>query len=283
MCVRPHRRFIISTLNQMESPNFFKEVLFVVVLHERSLTSSPAFNTIKKLEEKFPGNISVFVYDNSSSKNENPFSFVTMTHDPSNPGVSKAYNEAAKFAHKNSFKYLLLMDQDSVFPEFLFEEYEKSVQNNKTTSVFVPVMKDSRGIISPFSMHLGKGRRLSNVFPRRYSFAELKVINSGMLITTELFLQAGGYDERFPLDYSDIVFCDKLAKAGEHFFVLPIEVEHELSSESPASKNVKDKRFKKFEEAFRLYQKISEQQTSWILTVLPRKLRLAFSNLKSDK
>ena len=107
----------------------FDETLVVIVLYKDLLAQSESF---KSLSEAIPKSIriSLFVFDNSPTRGALPHSDawdITYQHEPSNIGVSLAYNEAFKLASQLQKKWLLLADQDTKFPATLFSDYQTGI------------------------------------------------------------------------------------------------------------------------------------------------------------
>ncbi len=251
-------------------------LLVVLVVYEMKINESPAFNSLCKASPQRP--ITFFIYDNSQYPQSIPITnwAITYCHDQSNPRVSKAYNEGHKIAKSLNKKWLLLADQDTEFPINIFLDYSNAIKNYSDARVFAPVLFDSKGLVSPFRLLWGKGRRTKEIKSGEYSLDKYKIINSGTLISVEAFEKAGGCDERFPLDYSDLSFSDRLMVNDPDFILITSRCKHNLS----ATKEEKDlsmelARFKSFCNAVRLYKKISVRFVSIPWIVLPRALKLS--------
>lgn len=211
----------------------------VIVLYKQKLASSRAYISLKKAEHSICNPV-YWVWDNSPDRDDTLLTsdHLLYQHHPENIGVSKAYNEAGIVAKTLNKQWMLLADQDSYFPESTFIEADKAMQQNRHITVFSLLMKDDHGIISPFQWKAGRGFRVKYLRPGIHSTKEWCIINSGMLITRELLEKCGGYDERFPLDLSDVVFFDKVKNHCESFFLLPLIAQHSLSNDDPDFKNV---------------------------------------------
>lgn len=169
------------------------------------------------------------------------------------------------------------MDQDTEFPVTIFSGYFNAVQKYPHVNVFAPSLFDAIGLVSPFQLQWGKGRRIKALTMAIYSLEKFKIINSGMLVSLDAFEKAGGYDERFPLDYSDISFCDRVAKNDPAFVLMQSLCYHHFSATKKISNLLADlDRFKSFCEATRLYKKTSIQTVILTWVILPRALKLSF-------
>ena len=234
--------------------NWEDHLLIIIVLYKIKLTDSSAF---KSLEKCFTKNTIIFIYDNSPQPQVIDHKLnkkIIYRHDSSNPGVSKAYNEGHRSARLNEKKWIMLWDQDSTCPENLPILFSKAITSNPNQEIFVPIMKDNLGIISPFEFRWGRGSRLKNASPGNWSFRDYKFINSGMLISTSLFEKCNGYDEQFPLDFSDLVFIKRIMNHYSNFILVGTTCRHRLSS-STNSLHQTLSRFEIYVRSSRIYGK----------------------------
>jgi GT2 family glycosyltransferase len=211
--------------------NFFEDLMVILVIYKMEINKSPAFNSLTTSLKSMNQKSSVFIYDNSPdthpyTPNENWK--ITYRNDPSNPGVSKAYNEGFKHAKAQGKKWLLLADQDTVFEKKFFLKCKSTIEVRSNEKIFVPILRDLNGIVSPFIFRFGRGIRLKEISAGQQQMTKLKFINSGMLISTSLFELSGGFDERFALDFSDLAFINKLKSTTKTFLVTDSTCKHSL-------------------------------------------------------
>jgi rhamnosyltransferase len=249
-----------------------EKVLFVIVLYKQTLKSSEAFKSLDALRQESGGTISLFVYDNSPTPADDCSAAIMYVHDPSNAGVSRAYNQAFSFGRKNGFRYLFLLDQDSAFDKQTIVSYSQAVAAYPNVHVFAPFARNQQKIYSPFRMVNGRGIAVSSLTPGVYSLKNLTIINSGMLISVEAFETSGGYDERFPLDFSDIAFCERLANHQFKFCLLDTTIIHNHSSSNAIQSR---ERFEMYLKAVLLYKLVSNQTISYWFAGFPRALKLS--------
>jgi rhamnosyltransferase len=260
-----------------------ENLLIALVIYEMKINDSPSFNSIMKASSQKPA--AFFICDNSKISQPIPSTYWTIIyhHDPSNPGVSKSYNEAFKTAKQLNKKWLLLADQDTEFPPTIFYDYSNAITCYPQIGIFAPCLFDSQGLVSPFELRWGKGKRLKTVNETVCSFKKFKIINSGMLISLDAFEKAGGYDERFPMDYSDVSFLDRVCKSDPHFVLTPSRCHHHFSAtEKVIDLSTELDRFKSFCKAVQLYKKTSASFVSAIWIIVPRALKLSLQ-MKSLK
>jgi GT2 family glycosyltransferase len=232
-----------------------EELLVILVLYEMPLSESAAFLSLSRALRQTRG--SLFVYDNSSREQSLASEKwdISYRHDPSNPGVSKAFNEGFKRAKELNKKWLLLADQDTVFPENVFEKYFYGIEKS-SAEVLVPVLEDQKGMVSPLKFYWGGGQRVKwldreAILPLREYFFH----NSGLLVSTHAFETSGGYDERLPLDFSDFSFAKRLQKNFPFFYVLDVVCHHDLASTSPQAFDRRLSRFKQYKNSALVFNK----------------------------
>ncbi len=205
--------------------NFFlNKILAVVVLYNEDLVKS---NTFISICNAIPEGqvLELLVYDNSpkktnSDKIQNEKFIIHYYHDHRNSGVSAAYNYGARFAKENNKEWLLILDQDTFFDENLLEEYFRAINEYNDISLFAPVLKIKDGIIlSPCKFDF-YGRHLKTIKPGVSSFFINSPINSGILVKITAFEEAGGYNERVPLDLSDHQFIERFKYINNHYVVV---------------------------------------------------------------
>lgn len=261
------------------APNFLEEILVVVVLYQQRLTDSKTFISLTQNAATISGKLTFLVFDNSKDADSIPNMRnveIIYQHHPANLGVSAAYNEGYRIALTRKKKWLLLTDQDTDFPKRIISEYQLAIQQHSHIHLFAPVMKDRYGIISPFSLLGGKGVRIKKMDQEIYPLKRFKIINSGLLISLEAFERSGGYDERFPVDYSDISFIDRVVKNDREFCLVKTTCFHNFSDSNERS-NLSDmlSRFELFCKAVRLYKTSSDQSVLLAWIILPHALKLS--------
>lgn len=194
------------------------KILFVIVLYKCKLESSITYNTLLK-DNVTPDDI--FVYDNSPQKNYTDIKVGKYISDTSNGGLSIAYNTAAAYAKENSYKWLMLLDQDTNFPKGALGEYKDAIKENTNINMFVPKHKIVNGMyISPTKYKHFVSCEQEKVPDGVVRFKDVSPINSGMLIDLASFIKSGGYDENVYLDFSDISFIKKYQKNYHYFYIL---------------------------------------------------------------
>lgn len=185
------------------------KILIVSVIYNQKITGTNVYKTLLSEKED------VYIHDNSPNPQHTdglPESWKYFS-DPSNPGLSAAYNRAAGYAAANGYDWLLLTDQDTIFPENALATYRRDIREHTTQRLLIPSVKIPDGrYISPVKSRL--------YFPRpstrkpvsgKIELKEYAVINSGILVATDSFISCGGYNENVFLDFSDFQFVERFA------------------------------------------------------------------------
>lgn len=249
-------------------PSFLEELLIVIVIFEKNPLETSAFQSLNSIREK----ASLMIYDNSFLPSQVEVENTIYLHDSSNPGVSKAYNIASTFAKSRDKKWLMLVDQDTQFPDCFFEKYQMAINAFPDIQIFVPLLTDYVGLVSPFTFRYGKGDRIKIPDPGVYDLSKFRFMNSGLVVATEAFEAVDGYDERFPLDHSDIVFTDRLTQFYGYFIIVDVQCHHQFSGNDRIPSI---RRFNIFCQAALLYKKTVSMNVPLYWVLLPRAIKLS--------
>jgi GT2 family glycosyltransferase len=219
------------------------QIIAVVVIYNAKIEESKTLISLAKSLALNSKTMDLIVYDNSLQPCfENSSSFVVgffnihYVHDPSNPGVSKAYNFSAHYAQKLKKRWILLLDQDTIFPIDAISSYISGIQSHPDIKLFTPILKLSDDtIISPSNYRFKRGFALKNISPGLHSLKNISPLNSGMLINIDAFTSVGGYNEKVKLDFSDFQFIERFKKWFDQFYVLNVICLHDFSNEETSS------------------------------------------------
>lgn len=227
------------------------DILIVIVIYKCELEYSKTFTSLKNslgdvldIQKK----INIYIYDNSPIAQkvlEYKGLRIDYVHDPSNSGISKAYNSAANFAWELNKRWLILFDQDTSISYGAIDAYKDAFIKYNEIKLFSPLLYSKGTIISPSVFKYRKGRPPKNhPITGINSLKELSPLNSGMAIKLDEFLEIGGYNESVPLDYSDFAFIDRFKKYNNSFVILNLKLEHGLSSYEKVPIDISIKRYK---------------------------------------
>ncbi len=204
------------------------KILPVIIIYEKDWSKCNIYKSLfSKLE------IEILIYDNSyiasNKKYENHLTH--YLHDPSNPGVSKAYNKCAKWALQNGFSHIVLFDDDTILPSTYIESIYNVLREKPLIRVITPLLKydNGRKTFSPTKNPLQK--TVKNLkHPGLNRLQDFLPVNSGACIELESFFSVSGYNENIPLDFADYDFFVRLNKNVDYFYVLDCVGEQSFSN-----------------------------------------------------
>ena len=204
------------------------KILPIVVIYCCKLEESVAYQTFIVRN----GIQAFVVYDNSPSSYQQDMSLIPSGayyyRDMNNGGLSKAYNYGAETAEKYGYNWVLLLDQDTNFPQGSLEAYQQFLCKN---SLLVPnVVLKNGGAFSP-CIPMWTKRAPTHLDEGEYSLFSYNVINSGCCLPVDIFREAGGYKQDVRLDFSDFQFQRRLRKVKPLFYVIPLTAVQDFSND----------------------------------------------------
>jgi rhamnosyltransferase len=125
-----------------------------------------------------------------------------------NIGISKAINKGVGQAAIDGYKYGILFDQDSYLTKAnylkMLNEFNEEEKSHQIACIGPSIISYNKVIKTPWHF-------INNKLPVKTSNIESvqNVITSGMLINTNIFLSLGGFDENYPVDNCDFLYCWK--------------------------------------------------------------------------
>lgn len=213
------------------------QILAVVVLYKRTLEESQTIHSLVKVFGSHPellDSIGVLVWDNSPAplvQPELPFPF-EYRHSSQNVGVSGAYNRALEIAEGLLCPWMLLLDQDTILADEYLDKmlaYSRQLEGNPDIGAIAPFLFDGKQAISPQIIRFYGIQLVPPGFSGIHS-GELYAANSGTLMRAAALKEAGGYNEQFWLDYSDIVAFHRLFQRGKRLYVAgDLQLQHEIT------------------------------------------------------
>ncbi len=145
----------------------------------------------------------LYLVDNSSADNSTLFMNEKVEYIPlrKNTGIAHALNVGAKKAIVHNFRYLLTMDQDSMF--------EKDALKNMKSIIDADDEKDQVGIYSPFHK-----TAISEPVPEELFTSPLVVMTSGNIINLDIYKCVEGFKEWMFIDCVDFEYGLNVRKHG---------------------------------------------------------------------
>jgi rhamnosyltransferase len=230
-------------------------VMGVLVLYKIPLSDSLTFTSLSKSLKSIQVHMDLVIYDNSPKPMVQNIDIHQLSewrihymHDSQNPGVSKAYNEGAKLGSRLNKKWILLLDQDTTFPQDSLLFYFEGVKISQNHKMFSPYLfqKCPPVLLSPAGYKLKRGyplKRHNQPMAGVNAIRNKTLLSSGLLVDLDLFHSVGGYNESLKLDFSDFYFIDKLRKQISEFYLIDCKCSHRLSRLEETSIDSSSNRF----------------------------------------
>lgn len=154
---------------------------------------------------------------NNSTENFNEFvsGSVEVVSNITNIGISRAVNIGIEHANRQGFDFAILFDQDSYLPNAMFEllwrEFSELSRRERVACIGPSVKVRGNLILVP-----RWSRRTEK--PNHNCLEVYNIITSGMLVSIDTFRSLGGFEEWFPVDFSDFTYCWKSIDRGFKVF-----------------------------------------------------------------
>lgn len=247
----------------------------ILIIYNKSLNESCAYMKLRNEQ------IYLIVCDNSTVKNENAriaeADHVAYFNMNGNQGLSKAYNRAVNYITEvlkpEDEDLVCFFDDDTQIPEEYFQRLK-----DHDGKILLPVVKDSKGIMSPVILKDRIVKRLQSKeqalnFPRK----SLSGINSGMAVRMEIFKNYR-YNEEMFLDYIDHMFIMDMRKLKIFPQVVDVEMEQHFSAVED-DKEAAGKRFDIQKKDLRIFYGGSKIQYWYVVVKKHIKLAVKYRDL----
>jgi hypothetical protein len=215
-----------NIINFMEST-----IQIIIVLYKTSLEDSLSFQTLQKNISCLRIKYRLLLYNNSPEivipQSEN-YIVVNATK---NDMLLGAYNYALKQAVDNNCKWLLLLDQDTSLTIEYFEALNYVLPTTNAAAI-IPKLKCGQKHLAPemYSSTLGPWGILKDITKSGIiKDKTIAALNSSALLSIKALQSIGGFPNEFPLDMLDICVFYKLSKDKNEFYLLDVELQHDLS------------------------------------------------------
>jgi len=213
-------------------------ILIIVVLYNKPIDEIKYLKNIR--------NTDILIYDNSINP-QNASTNAYYYHNKNNGGVSMAYNFGIDLAIKFQKDFIILLDQDTNFDEEILETYYRYANEFGKGYIYAPIVKNGLKIYSPFIEGKFKNypQNMSDFkYNKIYNIEGKSLINSGMMISTNIIKNIGVFNEKIKLDFSDIYFVEKYKKQYTKVILMDVYLEHKLSGDEGKNKQKELMRFK---------------------------------------
>ena len=155
-------------------------------------------NGIKKILEQVD---KIYVFNNEDKLDNISDARIDVFSENENKGVAYALNRIMNKAKNDGYVWVLTMDQDSLIPDGLVNEYRTAIDNNENIGIVCPQVIDIR-------------RNYMNISKEpKQEFVEF-CITSASCTSIEAWEKIGGFDEWLFIDLVDNDFCKRLIASG---------------------------------------------------------------------
>lgn len=144
----------------------------------------------------------VYIFDNSTRKVVLPMKSERVIYktEHQNKGIAYALNRIMELASQDGYEWVVTMDQDSIIPISLVNEYFKRI-NIKNVGIICPQVID---------------KRRKYEIPKQISADQYiqECITSGSCTSVKAWKKVGGFDEQLFIDLVDNDFCKRIVLSG---------------------------------------------------------------------
>lgn len=219
----------------------------VVVVYNMFCGDSPTCQALEKLADP---NVSVLIYDNSTSDYGNReacarlgWKFLGGT---GNVGLSKAYNACVAYLQEQGFDgFVCLFDDDTAVTPAYFTTLEQAVKTGG--QIFVPLIYADGRLLSPCKLTASYKTVLfeNEEAALSYTGSDMTAINSAMAMDIALFRDYR-YDENIFLDGIDHTHVQRMGERGIQIHPMAVRFDHQFSGDERPSRQAAATRFRIF-------------------------------------
>lgn len=147
----------------------------------------------------------VVLIDNNSNNIEeiinlsNSYKNIEIVRNKKNLGVATALNQIIKICDKREIKWVLTLDQDSVCPENIIDEYIKYIDIEKIAIITLQIVD--------------RNNKFEFKKSNKFEFVDM-CITSASLTNVDICKRVGLFDENLFIDYVDFEYCIRLKRNG---------------------------------------------------------------------
>ena len=173
----------------------------VLVVYNMNIDDSPSYQSC--VAALGGGLDTLWVVDNSPAerfRQKNLRQGVSYIDMGGNQGIPRAYNCAIERIPHHADTAVVFFDQDTTIPNSFFARIKIELDRHPTANIFLPIVRDKRGLLSPCRVGRCRARRLHDM-PHTVTH-NVSAINSGMTVRASLFRHIR-FDSKIFLDYAD--------------------------------------------------------------------------------
>jgi len=208
------------------------EKIAIIILNYNGLPYVLSCLSSLKLSTISYQQLTIILVDNNSSDDsvkiiEKEFPKVKLIKNKKNLGFSKGNNIGIKYALKNNFDYIMLLNPDTVVEKGFLKPLLKLFRSDKKIGIVSPILKEKKdgktiyALGAKFNPILGRTKHKHVKIRPLHVLKQELVSGCAMLIKNQVFKKIGLLDERFFLYFEDSDFCLRAKEAGYKIFVQP--------------------------------------------------------------
>lgn len=170
---------------------------------------NPCINRLKDNINSIYNQVECIICINNNSKNYkdieallNEYRKVILINNDNNMGMGYALNQIVKWGIENNYKWAITLDQDSICPNNIIDEYSKYI-NIEKMAIITPVIEDAN-------------RNNESNYLKEFEFIENPedVITSGSFISLDICKRIGYFNEKMFIDFIDIEYNNRIINEG---------------------------------------------------------------------
>lgn len=210
--------------------------LILVVLYNKALDESDTLKALLSTHYNL-GNSTLVVWDNSQIPCLNTIDQERIAQKINlkycyygkNESLSVIYNKIVD-EYANLYSFLILLDHDTNLPPDYFFKIEQSSQYvSDECALLLPQVYSNNTLVSPARIYAFYGRYFKKVQCGYLSAKHVTAINSGMVISMNIFhINGFRYDSRLTFYGIDDYFMREYLKNYSYIYVLDCMLEHSL-------------------------------------------------------
>lgn len=220
----------------------------LIVIYNKTINESKACQCLEYYKD-----INIIIVDNSTRMNNNEKTALSRGwryfNMGGNKGLAKAYNRAIEEINSED-GVLCLFDDDTEINKDYFNKLEEISQQEPETDIFLPLVYDEIGLLSPSVIEGLAVKRVND--PKDISIDKINGINSGMAIRMRVFSDYR-YDQKYFLDYIDHAFLRDMKKRNNRINIVETALKQNFFDNSNANENDVVRRFKIFRRDFKRF------------------------------
>lgn len=131
-----------------------------------------------------------------------------------NMGIAYAQNIGIKKSLENQADYILLSDQDTLYPENYIQNMLSSSQSNHMIAAFGPLYKDTNSESSNDGFYKNETLFYKKFIPSQGKYEVSHLMASGTILNTPYLNNIGLMDEALFIDWVDLEWCWRATAKG---------------------------------------------------------------------